>query len=101
LHIIGELVEIGMEASKKKSGYVLWTRFNNIIIIGVLNRNCAVDVGAVGEVLNFNGGMMNTLCCSKKFLTFRISSPDKYRQVLLGFQMGVYRLMLEKYKIYR
>jgi len=48
-----------MEALKKKSGYVLWTRFNSIIVIGVLNRNCAVDVGAVGEVLNFNGGMMN------------------------------------------
>jgi hypothetical protein len=30
-----------------------------------------------------------------------ISSPDKYRQLLLGFRMGVYRPMLEKYKIYR
>jgi hypothetical protein len=29
-----------------------------IVIIGVLNGDCAVDVGAVGEVLNFNGGMM-------------------------------------------
>jgi hypothetical protein len=41
------------------------------------------------------------LCCSKKSLTSRISSPDKYQQVLLGFRMGVYRPMLEKYKIYR
>jgi hypothetical protein len=43
-----------MEALKENSGHVLWTRFNNIIIIGVLNRNHAVDVGAVGEVVNFN-----------------------------------------------
>jgi hypothetical protein len=49
-----------MEASKENSGHVLWTRFDDIIIIGVLNRNCAVDVGAVGEVVNFNGGMTNT-----------------------------------------
>ena len=48
-----------MEVSKENSGHVLWTRFNNIIIIGVLNRNCAIDVGAVGEVVNFNGGMTN------------------------------------------
>jgi hypothetical protein len=41
------------------------------------------------------------VCCGKKFLTSRISGPDKYRQVLLGFRMGVYRPMLEKYKIYR
>jgi hypothetical protein len=36
------------------------------------------------------------LCCGKKSLAFRISGPDKYRQVLLGFQMGVYRPMLKK-----
>jgi hypothetical protein len=38
------------------------------------------------------------LCCGKKFLTSRISGPDKYRQVLLGFRMGVYRPMLENIK---
>ena len=48
-----------MEASKEKSGYVLWTGFDSIKIIGVLNWDCAVDVGAVGEVINFNGGMMD------------------------------------------
>jgi hypothetical protein len=37
----------------------------------------------------------------KKSLTSRISGPDKYQQVLLGFQRGVYRPMLEKYIIYR
>jgi hypothetical protein len=59
LHIVGERVEIGMEALKENCGYVLWTGFNGIIIIGVLNGDRAVDVGAVGEVIDFNGGMMN------------------------------------------
>jgi hypothetical protein len=49
-----------MEASKAKSGYVLWTEFNSIVIIGVLDGDHAVDVGAVSEVVNLNGGMMNT-----------------------------------------
>ena len=48
-----------MEALKENSGYVLWTRFDGIVIIGVLNRDCAVDVGAVGEVIDFDGGMTN------------------------------------------
>ena len=53
------------------------------------------------EGLPLTGLELVTLCCGKKFLTSRISGPDKYRQVLLGFRMGVYRPMLEKYKIYR
>jgi hypothetical protein len=49
-----------MEASKENCGYVLWTGFDGIVIIGVLYGDRAIDVGAVGEVLNFNGGMMKT-----------------------------------------
>jgi len=48
-----------MEALKENCGYVLWTGFDGIVIIGVLNGDRAVDVGAVGEVIDFNGGMMN------------------------------------------
>jgi hypothetical protein len=47
-----------MEPLKENSGHVLRTRFNGIIIIGVLNRDCTVDVEVVGEVINFNGGML-------------------------------------------
>ena len=49
-----------MEALKENDGYVMWTRFDSIKIVGVLDRDCAVDVGAVGEVINFNGGMIDT-----------------------------------------
>ena len=58
MHIIEELVGIKMEPLKENSGHVLRTRFNGIIIIGVLNRDCTVDVEVVGEVINFNGGML-------------------------------------------
>jgi len=39
-----------VEALKENDGYVMWTRFDSIKIVGVLDRDCAVDVGAVGEV---------------------------------------------------
>ena len=38
------------------------------------------------------------LYCSKKVLTSRISSPDKYRQVVLGVHRGVYGPMVNYYE---
>ena len=35
----------------------MWTRLDNVIVIGVFNGNCAVDVGTVGKMVDLNGGM--------------------------------------------
>jgi hypothetical protein len=37
----------------------------------------------------------SALYCGKKVLTSRISSPDKYRQVVLGVCRGVYGPMVD------
>ena len=43
-----------MEASKEENGHVMGARFDNIMKVSVWYTNCAVDVGAVGEVINLN-----------------------------------------------
>jgi len=43
-----------MEASKEENGHVMGARFDDIMKVSVWYTNCAVDVGAVGEVINLN-----------------------------------------------
>jgi hypothetical protein len=44
---------------KKENGYAIGARFNDIVIVSVWYMDCAVDIKAVGEVINFNGRMTN------------------------------------------
>ena len=59
MSIVRKWVEIGTKVLKEESGYAIGARFNNIMIVSVWYMDHAVDIGAVGEVINFTGRMMN------------------------------------------
>jgi hypothetical protein len=44
---------------KENNRYVVWTGLDSIIIIGVFNRNCVVDIGTVRKMVNFDRSMMS------------------------------------------
>jgi hypothetical protein len=57
LLVVGERLEIGMEASKIESRYVLRACFDVVVMISMWYGDGAVYVGAVGKVINYNRRM--------------------------------------------